>query len=64
MGKSPEFHAEPNNRPCQSLVFFDAQKWIKRVRMLEEVFAFGGDVSGLFPPNVLKRLRSRMGASG
>ena len=33
-------------------------------RMLKEVFAFGGDVSGLVPPNVLKRLRSRMGASG
>jgi pantetheine-phosphate adenylyltransferase len=32
-------------------------------RMLKEVFAFGGDVSGLVPPNVLKRLRSRMGAS-
>jgi len=32
-------------------------------RMLKEVFAFGGDVSGLVPPNVLKRLRNRMGAS-
>jgi len=32
-------------------------------RMLKEVFSFGGDVSGLVPPNVLKRLRSRMGAS-
>ncbi|MGD0941679.1 MAG: pantetheine-phosphate adenylyltransferase [Terracidiphilus sp.] len=32
-------------------------------RMLKEVFAFGGDVSGLVPPNVLKRLRSRMAAS-
>jgi pantetheine-phosphate adenylyltransferase len=32
-------------------------------RMLKEVFAFGGDVSGLVPPNVLKRLRARMGAS-
>jgi pantetheine-phosphate adenylyltransferase len=31
--------------------------------MLKEVFAFGGDVSGLVPPNVLKRLRARMGAS-
>ncbi len=29
-------------------------------RMLKEVFSFGGDVSGLLPPNVLKRLRSRM----
>ena len=26
-------------------------------RMLKEVFSFGGDVSGLVPPNVLKRLR-------
>jgi pantetheine-phosphate adenylyltransferase len=32
-------------------------------RMLKEVFAFGGDVSGLVPPNVLKRLRARIGAS-
>jgi pantetheine-phosphate adenylyltransferase len=32
-------------------------------RMLKEVFSFGGDVSGLIPPNVLKRLRSRIGAS-
>jgi pantetheine-phosphate adenylyltransferase len=32
-------------------------------RMLKEVFAFGGDISGLVPPNVLKRLRDRMGAS-
>jgi pantetheine-phosphate adenylyltransferase len=31
--------------------------------MLKEVFSFGGDVSGLVPPNVLKRLRDRMGAS-
>ena len=31
-------------------------------RMLKEVFSFGGDVSGLVPPNVLKRLRDRMGA--
>lgn len=29
-------------------------------RMLKEVFSFGGDVSGLVPPNVLKRLRSRI----
>ena len=28
-------------------------------RMLKEVFSFGGDVTGLVPPNVLKRLRSR-----
>jgi len=30
-------------------------------RMLKEVFSFGGDVTGLVPPNVLKRLRGRMG---
>jgi pantetheine-phosphate adenylyltransferase len=29
-------------------------------RMLKEVFSFGGDVTGLVPPNVLKRLRNRM----
>jgi pantetheine-phosphate adenylyltransferase len=29
-------------------------------RMLKEVFSFGGDVTGLVPPNVLKRLRDRM----
>lgn len=29
-------------------------------RMLKEVFAFGGDITGLVPPNVLKRLRNRM----
>jgi pantetheine-phosphate adenylyltransferase len=33
-------------------------------RMLKEVFAFGGDVSGLVPPNVLKRMRRRIGTSG
>jgi pantetheine-phosphate adenylyltransferase len=32
-------------------------------RMLKEVFSFGGDVTGLVPPNVLKRLRGRMGKS-
>jgi pantetheine-phosphate adenylyltransferase len=32
-------------------------------RMLKEVFSFGGDVTGLVPPNVLKRLRNRMGVS-
>jgi len=31
-------------------------------RMLKEVFSFGGDVSGLIPPNVLKRLRGRITA--
>lgn len=30
-------------------------------RMLKEVFTFGGDVTGLLPPNVLKRLRERLG---
>jgi pantetheine-phosphate adenylyltransferase len=29
-------------------------------RLLKEVFSLGGDVSGLIPPNVLKRLRERM----
>jgi pantetheine-phosphate adenylyltransferase len=32
-------------------------------RMLKEVFSFGGDVSGLVPPNVLKRLRDRITTS-
>lgn len=32
-------------------------------RMLKEVFTFGGDVSGLVPPNVLKRLQSRIGTN-
>jgi pantetheine-phosphate adenylyltransferase len=33
-------------------------------RMVKEVFSFGGDVTGLVPPNVLKRLRARInGAS-
>jgi pantetheine-phosphate adenylyltransferase len=32
-------------------------------RMVKEVFAFGGDVTGLVPPNVLKRLRTRINAS-
>jgi pantetheine-phosphate adenylyltransferase len=32
-------------------------------RMLKEVFSFGGDVSGLVPPNVLKRLQSRIGTN-
>jgi pantetheine-phosphate adenylyltransferase len=30
-------------------------------RMVKEVVSHGGDVSGLVPPNVLKRLRGRMG---
>ena len=29
-------------------------------RMLKEVFSFGGDVTGLVPPNVVKRLRGRI----
>jgi len=29
-------------------------------RMVKEVFSFGGDVTGLVPPNVLKRLRGQM----
>jgi pantetheine-phosphate adenylyltransferase len=29
-------------------------------RMLKEVFSFGGDVSGLVPPNVLRRMRGRI----
>ena len=32
-------------------------------RMLKEVFSFGGDVTGLVPPNVLKRLRDRINKS-
>ncbi len=31
-------------------------------RMVKEVFSFGGDVTGLVPPNVIKRLRGRMSA--
>jgi pantetheine-phosphate adenylyltransferase len=29
-------------------------------RMVKEVFSFHGEISGLVPPNVLKRLRGRM----
>ena len=29
-------------------------------RMVKEVFSLGGDVTGLLPPNVLKRLRGRI----
>jgi len=32
-------------------------------RMLKDVFSFGGDVTGLVPPNVLKRLRGRIPTS-
>jgi phosphopantetheine adenylyltransferase len=28
--------------------------------MVKEVVSFGGDVTGLVPPNVLKRLRGRI----
>lgn len=33
-------------------------------RMLKEVFSLGGDVTGLVPPNVLKRLRDRIPNGG
>jgi pantetheine-phosphate adenylyltransferase len=33
-------------------------------RMVKEVFSFGGEVSGLVPPNVLKRLRARIKNGG
>jgi phosphopantetheine adenylyltransferase len=29
--------------------------------MIKEVFSFGGDVTDLLPPNVLTRLRDRIG---
>jgi pantetheine-phosphate adenylyltransferase len=29
-------------------------------RMVKEVFSFGGDISGLVPPNVIKRLSARI----
>ena len=29
-------------------------------RMVKDVFSFGGDITGLVPPNVLKRLRARI----
>jgi pantetheine-phosphate adenylyltransferase len=32
-------------------------------RMVKEVFSLGGDVTGLLPPNVLKRLRGRINHS-
>ena len=32
-------------------------------RMVKEVFSLGGDVTGLLPPNVLKRLRGRISKS-
>ena len=32
-------------------------------RMLKEVFSLGGDVTGLVPPNVVKRLRERINKS-
>ncbi len=32
-------------------------------RMVKEVFSFGGDVTGLVPPNVIKRLRGRIGST-
>jgi pantetheine-phosphate adenylyltransferase len=33
-------------------------------RMVKEVFSLGGDVTGLLPPNVLKRLRARINNGG
>jgi pantetheine-phosphate adenylyltransferase len=33
-------------------------------RMVKEVFSFGGDISGLVPPNVVKKLRVRIKNSG
>jgi pantetheine-phosphate adenylyltransferase len=33
-------------------------------RMVKEVFSFGGDITGLVPPNVLKRLRARIKNGG
>jgi len=33
-------------------------------RMVKEVFSLGGDVTGLLPPNVLKRLRARINGGG
>lgn len=32
-------------------------------RMVKEVFSFGGDVTGLVPPNVIKRLRGRISST-
>jgi pantetheine-phosphate adenylyltransferase len=32
-------------------------------RLLKEVFAFGGDITGLVPPDVFKRLRDRINHS-
>jgi hypothetical protein len=43
--------------------FLNVQKRIKCMRMLEEVFGYGGDVNSLAAPNVLKRPRTRVGAS-
>jgi pantetheine-phosphate adenylyltransferase len=33
-------------------------------RLVKEVFSFGGDISGLVPANVLKRLRARINNGG
>jgi pantetheine-phosphate adenylyltransferase len=33
-------------------------------RMLKEVFTFGGDLTGLIPPSVYKRMRERLNTSG
>jgi hypothetical protein len=37
--------------------------WAPGLRVLKEVFSFGGDVTGLVPPSVLKRLRERISKS-
>ena len=33
-------------------------------RVVKEVFSFGGDISGLVPPNVVKKLRARIKNGG
>ena len=33
-------------------------------RMVKEVFSFGGDISGLVPPNVVNKLRARINNGG
>jgi len=33
-------------------------------RMVKEVFSFGGDISGLVPPNVVQKLRARIKNGG
>ena len=62
-----EFQMALMNRRLASeieTVFLQLVGWYSFVssRMLKEVFSFGGEVAGLVPPNVLKRLKSRMSA--